>query len=701
MTEYNRSNEAFTALGEDAVSIRAQNEELKRKWKRLRAEKVQLKLALEKLEEEKGKEIARGEALFRERDTLMQEKAALIAEREMLEKENCGLYAELERVTGEKEGFRMAYDTISNAFFWKMTSPLRKAVDCAKSLLGSRAEKQTGENRQESEAQDEGAQREAEREIAEEIPEETPREMCRETPEEQVVGPQGLGEHVTVLATKHTGYIARLIQHSLEKSGVSAEIVLEEPEVYGEELHIVVCPQMFGRLPKRYLCLQMEQTVSSRWLTERYFDILNHAEGVLDYSLVNIDYFKKHTAFGKKVYYLPVDYLPGEEKTSADYQYDVVFYGDTNNPRRIALLKELSEEFRVHVITELYGEDLYRELRKAKIVINLHYYERAMLETTRLYEVLSLGKSVIVSERSVDHREEERLERIVDFVDEGDSEALKERLRYWLSHEEARKERVAVGRELLEKRASAFDYYFYRFLLAQDWLTFERFYELAGAFVQFRGNRICLSLPEEVERRAAFDADNRYGFEVFPGLRHQRGWTGCGLSYKFIMKKAMEQQLDYIVVCEDDVYFPDDFERRFDYCMKYLDENIEWDVFQGLMADVGRVTVSQVDKKYDQTFVTVDHMISMVFNVYDQSIYPYLAAWNEANPDVITNTIDRALEARDMKIVATTPFLVGHKEDLYSTLWDFQNTQYNDMIARSSKKLEKLAEEFQSRGVDF
>ena len=51
-----------------------------------------------------------------------------------------------------------------------------------------------------------------------------------------------------------------------------------------------------------------------------------------------------------------------------------------------------------------------------------------------------------------------------------------------------------------------------------------------------------------------FDKDNLYGFTFFPGLKHKLGWVGCGMSYKFILKKAAEQGLERILVCEDDVY---------------------------------------------------------------------------------------------------------------------------------------------------
>lgn len=57
------------------------------------------------------------------------------------------------------------------------------------------------------------------------------------------------------------------------------------------------------------------------------------------------------------------------------------------------------------------------------MVVNLHYYEGALLETTRIYECLSLGVP-LVSETSVDRAEHAALDGAVRFVPVGDLPAL-------------------------------------------------------------------------------------------------------------------------------------------------------------------------------------------------------------------------------------------------------------------------------------
>ena len=333
-------------------------------------------------------------------------------------------------------------------------------------------------------------------------------------------------------------------------------------------------------------------------------------------------------------------------------------------------------------------------MKKAKLIINIHFYENALLETTRLYETLSVCDSLIISERSTDPNEEARLEDVVDFVDVGDIDAMLERIEYWLTHEEERLAKTSENRRQLMTRSNAAQFFLNRFLLANDRLTFDEFYNASGDFLHFNGNRICLSLPETTERRAAFDVDNKYDFQVIPGLKHNTGWIGCGLSYKFIFRKAMEQQLEKILVCEDDVFFPPDFEERFQNVLEYTNSHHDWNIFSGIMADMGHASVLDYAEEHNEQFVYLDLVISMVFNLYDKSVFKTISEWDYMNRDLRTNAIDRYLEKDKMRVLTTLPFLVGHKEDLDSTLWNGKNSIYNPGILSSSKRLYNLVDSY-------
>ncbi len=501
---------------------------------------------------------------------------------------------------------------------------------------------------------------------------------------------------IDIVAIKHTAFVAELLKGILESAGIVCNIHLSEPSVYEDIPYIMICPQNFKRFPQAYIAFQMEQTINPRWLTDSYIEILHNAYAVFDYSMANIEYFSSDPVLSPKLYYLPIDVCSAllGENTENEKEYDVLFYGDPYIERRQNILAKIGEKFNLKILSDTFGEELYSEMRKAKIIINAHYYENALLETTRLYEALSRTDSLIISEKCTDKTEDERLSGIIDFTEIGDTEQLLSRIEYWLTHEDERKRKAAENLAALKCRANAAKFYLYRFLLANDAVTFEDFYNECGDYITFDNTRICLSLPECISRREAFTADNKYGFSFFPGLKHKLGWVGCGMSYKFILKKAKEQGLERILVCEDDVYFPPEFSEKFEKVLTFLDKNDDWNVFSGIMADVGRVKILKYENQNDTDFVYLDKMISMVFNLYDKSVFDLVAAWDEQNRDVTVNAIDRFLEDKKLRIVTTCPFLVGHKEDLNSTIWGQQNTIYTSLIADSSKKLAEMTEAY-------
>lgn len=509
----------------------------------------------------------------------------------------------------------------------------------------------------------------------------------------------GRFKRMDILTTRHTLFVARLLQQQLIQLKIQCRILIDEPEKYEDIPYIIVCPQFIQKFPNVYFVFQMEQTVSSRWFTKEYFVKLQNSCAILDYSLQNIEFFHKpeNMDVRSRVYYLPIDYYKDyvQSDQKCKKEYDVLFYGDVNQcERRQKMLAELEKHFNVKVCSEVFGEELYREIEKARVVVNIHYYEDALLETTRLYEALSLNTCLIVSERSKDTTEEKRLENIVDFFGIDDIDDMVKRVEYWVTHEQERNEKIRENRRILEERPNAFSFFFKRFLLAYDRITFDEFYQTEKDFVTLDTNRLCLSLPESTARRRSFDQDNHYGFQCIPGLRHEKGWVGCGLSYKFIFSKALECGMNNVMICEDDVIFPDSFEEKLEQIAKELEERSDWSVFSGVMADVGRVKVSDCVKDENGYLLKIDHMVSMVFNMYNREMFKLFQEWDEQNRDVHKNAIDRYLESKDLGVYVKLPFLVGHKEELDSTIWGFSNVEYSTLIENCEKKLIEMAQSY-------
>ncbi|AZJ04203.1 GT99 family glycosyltransferase N-terminal domain-containing protein [Klebsiella quasipneumoniae subsp. similipneumoniae] len=513
---------------------------------------------------------------------------------------------------------------------------------------------------------------------------------------------------VRILATQHTLFVAHLIEKNLLDCGIKGHVsTAYSVEQDMGQMHIVVCPQMFKQLPRNYIAFQMEQSVNSRWFTDEYFSRLNNAVAIFDYSLKNIEYLLDKGIPYQKLFYMPISSFPDYPAHLADNGYvlddqkgdihaDVLFYGDPNCERRKAYLQELKKHFNVTVASEVFGDKLTRMVKNAKVVVNIHYYENALLETTRLYETISLGTPV-VSESSSDIVEHEDLQDVIDFCPIGDIPAMVEKIQNLLSDKEyynERKEKIKHFTNVDNKN----NYYLRRYLLSIDKLNFSQ-YKSIFSFEQFQTGdvpRLCLSLSETPVRRKAFFASPSHGFQFFEGIRYRIGWIGCGMSYKYILSGMLASKAEMGIICEDDVIFPVDYDNKLNKIINHLQSTeAKWHIFAGIIAHLHEDTKVLDVKVIDGIeYIYIDKMTSMVMNIYSRRGMDLISQWDEKNIDAETNTIDRYVEsAQDLVVVTTLPFLVGYAEEQQSTLWGFENSQYTSLIKASEKLLaEKVAE---------
>jgi hypothetical protein len=253
---------------------------------------------------------------------------------------------------------------------------------------------------------------------------------------QRIVDQKTLGSAGTlrIVCTRATTFVAHALETHGHALGFAVHIEHDMPEDFPEDLYLVICPQMFSRLPpsEKRIVFQMEQSVHPRWFTPEYLNILYNSVAVFDYSVQNIQFLTKQGIPDDMIFHVPlspVPNYPGAEFSSAltgsesVNACDVLFYGDLKNKRRQAFLKVLSEHFDVRAERSLYGQDLWRAMAHAKVVVNIHYYENALLESTRICECLSLGARVI-SEAATDQDQHADWEDLVVFTPINDAQAM-------------------------------------------------------------------------------------------------------------------------------------------------------------------------------------------------------------------------------------------------------------------------------------
>jgi hypothetical protein len=519
----------------------------------------------------------------------------------------------------------------------------------------------------------------------------------------QQTGLLSKARNVLIVTTAHTIFVGEAIKAALVGTRLRCVTTTVMPETFENDLYIVVCPQMFPQLPSpdKLICFQMEQTRSSPWISEKYLYTLLRSLAVLDYSIDNIEYLQTRGVSLYQTYYVPIQpTLSLRQNATGVRDIDILFYGAINSPRRQKFLEALGKKFYVRIETELFGEPLRELLARAKVVVNIHFYDDALLETTRIAEALSHGARV-VSETARDQARHDALRGFVEFAAVNDIDGFVKLVEFTL-REYAPLAADAFcelnhspwGMRSLMARAlhgvGVFDYYEF---------------EAATIEVQLNSDRVVLCLPESTHRFANAEGSVDLGAALFPGLRNIDGWKGAALSYKYLSTRALREGKVRFTIWEDDAELPHDFDRRYQTTLAYLQQlGDRWDVFSGLLSDFSEdAKVEDVTHFHGDVFIKTDKVIGMVLGIYNRSSLELLSNFIISGDDTMKYTIDRYMESKTLRCITCIPPLVGHSIEFSSTLWsangtDFvTNTPASLMINDSQNRLvQKLIEYYDS-----
>ena len=141
---------------------------------------------------------------------------------------------------------------------------------------------------------------------------------------------------------------------------------------------------------------------------------LHTSKIIWDFSIKN--YNKYNKSLLHKLYYMPLPFHCNETDIidTTSYVYDIFFYG-TYNDRRAAILNVLKSKYNIKIGFGVVEDERDNYIKSSKIIINLHYYDNAAIETSRFNEVLKFGK-LIISETSLHKHDYYNLELYKDMV---------------------------------------------------------------------------------------------------------------------------------------------------------------------------------------------------------------------------------------------------------------------------------------------
>jgi glycosyltransferase involved in cell wall biosynthesis len=212
---------------------------------------------------------------------------------------------------------------------------------------------------------------------------------------------------VVVSLVKPEGYlhseglreVAETLLHGFRALGCAAELQVNgwDPQA----LNVVVGWHLLEdaralALEGRGVLYNLEQMDAlNEGLRNRLITLSAHFE-VWDYSRRNLDLLKAHGLKGTSRH-LPIGMVPELTRIApaATQDLDVLFYGSVN-PRRAAILEALQAAgLKVHHAFGVYGAERDALIARAKVVLNLHFYEASIFEVVRVSYLLANRKAVV------------------------------------------------------------------------------------------------------------------------------------------------------------------------------------------------------------------------------------------------------------------------------------------------------------------
>lgn len=256
----------------------------------------------------------------------------------------------------------------------------------------------------------------------------------------------------------------------------------------------------------------------------------------MEYSQKNFEYLQSYGI--KNCFYVPifskVQHLPNQEPL-----HDVLFYGSTSSEHRQEFLSKLGKDFNVHIAKSICGEQTIEAIHNSKVIVNLHNYDNALLESTRIFECLSAG-AVIVSEDGNDQNEYDYLSDFVDFVKSNNYDQLRSKISERLSNDNYKTQRIFI-RDQLEKQFDRFGFGFSRMLLALGYISFDTFCK----------TWITKCLPPPKEGYVSIRNEKQINFSenfTFCSLRHRSKWIENELNTKFLCLLAKQYDLPCLTI---------------------------------------------------------------------------------------------------------------------------------------------------------
>jgi hypothetical protein len=191
--------------------------------------------------------------------------------------------------------------------------------------------------------------------------------------------------------------LAETLQLGLTSLGHTAQIQENMFEPGATNIFLgahLLSPRQALLVPPGSVVYNLEQ-LSGGNLPPTYFELASHHQ-IWDYSLANIEKWKSLNCAFTPVH-VPVGYVPELTRIQPAHpqDIDILFYGSLNE-RRIRILNALRDAgVKVRAQFGVYGRERDELIGRAKVILNIHFYETKVFEIVRVSYLLANSKAVV------------------------------------------------------------------------------------------------------------------------------------------------------------------------------------------------------------------------------------------------------------------------------------------------------------------
>ena len=185
---------------------------------------------------------------------------------------------------------------------------------------------------------------------------------------------------------------------------------------------------------------------------------------------------------------------------------------------------------------------------------------------------------------------------------------------------------------------------------------------------------------------------SEYNIIPVEAIKNIEGYKGCFLSHKKCIQIAKEKNLKYIIVLEDDCLPLENFNKRLDNIINFLESYDNWDLLLGGGFHICPFHIQGKIETSNENLYKTNGGYCMHFVIYNYTSYEYFLEQDISRP------IDHIWQ-NNLKCIVPIPFIATQLDD-FSNISNNIESKFSRKIRLNNKRLSKYINDNNIKHID-